>query len=126
MHLVNQNLVLKKNGEKPDLMDLSSIIYLFALSLGAELERSFISEQTKAGLQNALKNGKILGRPRGVTKLDKFLDQIIDYKARGFNSVIISSELFREYNIRVSTHSIQRFIKRYNIAPQVLNKGRVG
>ena len=93
MHLVNQNLVLKKNGEKPDLMDLSSIIYLFALSLGAELERSFISEQTKAGLQNALKNGKILGRPRGVTKLDKFLDQIIDYKARGFNSVIILKHL---------------------------------
>ena len=33
----------------------------------AELERSLISERVKAGLRRAKENGKVLGRPRGMT-----------------------------------------------------------
>jgi hypothetical protein len=98
VHLVNHGLVLKKEGlKKKEVFDISSL-YLVALSLGADLARSLISG-TIAGLENAKENGKILGRPRGVTKLDDYFDQIIDYKARGFNFVIIASELYREHKI---------------------------
>jgi putative DNA-invertase from lambdoid prophage Rac len=42
-----------------------------AMMLGSDLERKHIKERTVKGLENARKNGKVLGRPRVVVDWDK-------------------------------------------------------
>lgn len=45
--------------------NIQSKVLAFAFGLSAEIERSLISERTKAGLARAVKEGKKLGRPKG-------------------------------------------------------------
>ncbi|MBR0495763.1 MAG: recombinase family protein [Treponema sp.] len=46
--------------------NIQSKVIAFAFGLSAEIERQLISERTKAGLLRAVKNGKHIGRPKGV------------------------------------------------------------
>jgi len=45
-----------------------------AMMLGADLERKHTSERTKWGLENAIKNGKTLGRPKVIVDWKKIDD----------------------------------------------------
>lgn len=58
-------IAIKENYELGD--NIQSKVIAFAFGLSAEIERQLISERTKAGLERARKNGKQLGRRKGVS-----------------------------------------------------------
>lgn len=83
------NLVLELNDNQINFLFLrqielsnfnnpSSKLILSIYAYLAENERELISKRTKAGLENARINGKILGRPKGTLKsvYDKDIDKI--------------------------------------------------
>ncbi len=72
---IKENIKLKANGEK----DMQTTVMITMFSLFAEMERSLISERTKAGLEAARAKGKLLGRPKGPgkSKLDKHKEEIV-------------------------------------------------
>lgn len=45
--------------------DIQSKVLAFAFGLSAEIERNLISQRTKEGLKRVMKEGKVLGRPKG-------------------------------------------------------------
>jgi len=55
-----------------------------AMMLGADLERKHTSERTKWGLENAIKNGKKLGRPKVVVDWKK-IDEIREKYGVSYN-----------------------------------------
>lgn len=66
---IKENINLSGDGSK----DIQTTVMTTMFSLFAEIERTLISERTKAGLQAAKAKGKRIGRPKGsfsVTKLD--------------------------------------------------------
>ena len=73
---------IKINGK----IDLQTKVMISMFGLFAELERDFISERTKEGLQTAKSKGKKLGRPKGSTgnsKLSGKEDEIKDLLSKG-------------------------------------------
>ncbi|HEF3546598.1 TPA: recombinase family protein, partial [Campylobacter upsaliensis] len=83
------NLVLELNDNQINFLFLrqielsnfnnpSSKLILSIYAYLAENERELISKRTKAGLENARINGKILGRPKGTLKsvYDKDIEKI--------------------------------------------------
>ena len=64
----------------------------------AETEREFISLRTKAGLEKARANGKILGRPTGLrlSKYDKDRDIIQDLLNQGLSVRAIYDKLYKK------------------------------
>lgn len=73
------NLISLKEGyELGD--NLQSKVIAFAFGLAAEIERTLISERTKAGLERARQNGKRIGRQKGEKphyfKLTPYKDKI--------------------------------------------------
>jgi DNA invertase Pin-like site-specific DNA recombinase len=73
-------LVAVKQGLDFAKQDLTTKVMLTILGLAAELERDFISERTKMGLDRARASGKKIGRPKGSlgeSKLDKHKDEIL-------------------------------------------------
>lgn len=75
--LIKQNIDIHAKNEN----DISNKILITVFSMLAELERDFISERTKAGLQARKAKGIILGKPKGVlqsSKYDQDKDKIFD------------------------------------------------
>lgn len=86
------NLISLKEGyELGD--NLQSKVIAFAFGLAAEIERTLISERTKAGLERARQNGKRIGRQKGEKpryfKLTPYKDKIKYYlnEGRSINSM---------------------------------------
>lgn len=71
---IKESIDLPANGEK----DLTATIMVTLFCLFAEVERTLISERTKAGLAAARAQGRIGGRPkgRGSSKLDQHREEI--------------------------------------------------
>jgi DNA invertase Pin-like site-specific DNA recombinase len=57
-------------------MDIAAESLLFALGIGAQIERDLIIERTKSGLRAARSRGVRLGRIPGASKLDNKADEI--------------------------------------------------
>ena len=57
-------------------MDIAAEALLFALGIGAQIERNLIIERTKSGLRAARAKGVRLGRMPGVSKLDNKAEEI--------------------------------------------------
>lgn len=76
---------LKEGYELGD--NIQSKVIAFAFGLAAEIERTLISERTKAGLERARQNGKRIGRQKGekphLFKLSPYRDKIIKYMKEG-------------------------------------------
>lgn len=69
--LIKENVflrALKDNIHINGKMDNGTLAQVTLFSLMAELERNFISERTKEGLNRARAEGKLLGRPKGHGK----------------------------------------------------------
>ena len=70
--------------------DWQASAYLMAVSMGAEIERSMISQRTKAGLMARKAQGVKLGRPAGRSKLDEHASNIRDLQAKGVTTANIA------------------------------------
>lgn len=66
--LVKQNLDVDPNNQK----DLTNKILITIFSMMAELERDFISERTKEGLQARKAKGIKLGKPKGTIQASMY------------------------------------------------------
>ena len=77
LHVVKNKQVLKD--------DLQSKVFAMAFSIASEIERKLISQRTKEALQRRKAEGKSLGRPKGSfsSRLDKYRDQIVEFRNRG-------------------------------------------
>lgn len=96
------NLISLKEGyELGD--NLQSKVIAFAFGLASEIERTLISERTKAGLERARQNGKRIGRQKGEKphyfKLTPYKDKIKKYlvEGRSLNSMA------KEFNVMWGT-----------------------
>lgn len=100
---IKENITLNGNGTK----DLQTTVMTTLFSLFAEIERTLISERTKAGLTAARAKGKVVGRPkgcRGKTKLDDRQAELL----RDLRQGIAKAEIARSYG--VSRGSLQHFL----------------
>lgn len=85
IRVINQNLILLPDGN-----DIPTQAIVFALSLSAQIERNMISDRTKAALQAKKAAGAVLGRPKGVSRLDSQRADIERYLAKGLNTTAIA------------------------------------
>lgn len=79
--IIKEGLTIEPYNDNP----LNQML-LTMLTAVADLERSFISERTKAGLARVKANGTKLGRQKGQkvkSKFDEYKEDIIRYKAKG-------------------------------------------
>lgn len=67
--------------------------WMFAVSIGAQLERELISERTKAALAVKREEGTKLGRPKGASKLAKHDEQINEWLDKGISKASIAKLL---------------------------------
>jgi DNA invertase Pin-like site-specific DNA recombinase len=78
LHIIKDNIIIDPNINNP-----IGDMYLTLLSGFAQLERSFISERTKAGLEKAKAEGKMLGKPKGTisnnTQYEKDKEKIYQF-----------------------------------------------
>lgn len=104
-HLIS----LKEGYELGD--NLQSKVVAFAFGLAAEIERTLISERTKAGLERARQNGKRIGRQKGEevyqVKLRKYQDELIAKRKSGRSL----NSLCKEYKVNWST--MKMFLTKY-------------
>jgi putative DNA-invertase from lambdoid prophage Rac len=85
------SILTANNGERlGEGMSIAGEALLFALGIGAQIERDLISERTKSGLRAARAKGKKLGRPAGVSKLDVKAAEIAKYLALGVNKADVA------------------------------------
>ena len=84
LHIIKDNIIIDPNINNP-----IGDMYLTLLSGFAQLERSFISERTKAGLEKAKAEGKMLGKPKGsisnCTQFEPFKEKIFEYLDLGLS-----------------------------------------
>jgi len=84
LHIIKDNIIIDPNINNP-----IGDMYLTLLSGFAQLERSFISERTKAGLEKAKAEGKMLGKPKGSisnsTQFEPFKEKIFEYLDLGLS-----------------------------------------
>ncbi len=84
LHIIKDNIIIDPNINNP-----IGDMYLTLLSGFAQLERSFISERTKAGLEKAKADGKMLGKPKGSisnsTQFEPFKEKIFEYLDLGLS-----------------------------------------
>lgn len=87
--------------------NLTSKVLAFAFGLSSEIERNLISQRSKEGVERARKEGKHIGRPKGMTyrKLEKYTNYIKELLAEGKNKCEISEKC----NCNWST--LNRFMK---------------
>jgi DNA invertase Pin-like site-specific DNA recombinase len=81
--IIKDNLIIDKTDTNP-----MNEMLLTMLSAFAQLERSYISERTKLGLQRARESGKTLGRKKGqIVKsiYDEHRDKIVELLALGLS-----------------------------------------
>ena len=106
---IKENIKLKANGEK----DLQTTVMITMFSLFAEMERSLISERTKAGLAAARAKGKLLGRPKGPgkSKLDKHKEDIVALLKNGSRQNYVA----KRYG--TTPANLYNWLKKHNIDP---------
>jgi DNA invertase Pin-like site-specific DNA recombinase len=76
--------------------NLQSTILAFAFGIAAEIERDMISRRTKEALQRRIKDGILMGRPRGSMGNSKLLDHyetIRNFLIAGYSYSKIGREL---------------------------------
>jgi DNA invertase Pin-like site-specific DNA recombinase len=77
--------------------NLQSTILAFAFGIAAEIERDMISRRTKEALQRRIKDGILMGRPRGARtgckKLKPFHDKIIELLENGLSYSAIAQQV---------------------------------
>jgi DNA invertase Pin-like site-specific DNA recombinase len=100
LHIIKQKIVISGN------MDMMTKMFISNLSLFAELERDFISQRTKEGLQATRERGVKLGKPKGHgLKLEGKEIEIIELLNKGLNVTNIA----RYFNVNRLT--MIKFIK---------------
>ncbi len=85
--IIKENMIIDPAKKDP----INNMI-VSMLSVFAELERNFISERTKIGLERVKASGKKLGRKAGSTgksKYDPYKDDIIKYRSLGLSAAKI-------------------------------------
>lgn len=85
IRVISQKLIID-----PKDSDLATQAIVFALSLAAQIERNMISDRTKSALQAKKAAGVVLGRPKGVSRLDSQRAEIKHYLAKGLNVTAIA------------------------------------
>mgnify|MGYP002527918003 FL=1 len=85
LHAISHKLIITPNSS-----DISTTALVFALEISAQIERQMISERTKNALQAKKAEGMILGRPKGISKLDDHQDEIKKYLAINLNLTAIA------------------------------------
>jgi DNA invertase Pin-like site-specific DNA recombinase len=77
LHILKENIVIDPNKTDP-----MTTMFLTLLSAFAQLERDFISERTKMGLELAKAKGKMLGKKKGAisknTQFEPHKDRILE------------------------------------------------
>ena len=78
-------------------------------------ERGFISSRARAGMMIAKKNGAKLGRPKGVSKkvknLDQYKNEIRGYLQKGISVVAIMKIINSSLDEAVSYFSFKRYVE---------------
>ena len=82
--------VLEPNLHIEPGQDLQADSLLFALSVGAQVERNMISERTKTALAERKRQGVKLGRPEGSSKLKEHDQQIREWQDLGVTKANIA------------------------------------
>lgn len=103
VHIVQGNIKMDNS--------VSCQAIIFANSITSQIERELISERTKTALATKKANGVILGRPKGVTKLDAHKDEIRQQLENGVKMV------FLEKKYKVSRGTMHTFVKANNLKP---------
>ncbi len=84
LHIIKDNIIIDPTKNDP-----ITTMYLTQLSGFSQLERDFISERTKAGLEKAKAEGKMLGKPKGSisnnTQFEPFKKDIYEYLELGLS-----------------------------------------
>ena len=114
-HLMKVNAkvwTIKDNYRLGD--DIQSKVLAFAFGLSAEIERDLISQRTKEGLALRVKEGVVLGRPKGskpsktkLTGKEKEIKELLKKKCS-------KSEIGRRLNVNRAT--VDRFMKDHKIS----------
>lgn len=77
LHILRDNIIIDPNKTDP-----ITTMFLTLLSAFSQMERDFISERTKAGLERAKAEGKIIGKQKGAisnnTQFEPFKDRIYE------------------------------------------------
>lgn len=117
--LMENDIVLKTVKEGYELGDnITSKVLAFAFGLSAEIERTLISQRTKAGLAKRKQDGVIFGRPLGVSgpkKLDGKEILIAQYLESGLALSSIARIL------KVNRETIRRFSEEKGIRDVEIN-----
>ena len=94
-------------------MDIQSKIMAFAFGLSAEIERNLISQRTKEALARLKSEGRSLGRPQGTLKAQTLLKANQETIMKYLKLNVPYKQIAEQY--RISTKSLQRFLKKNNI-----------
>lgn len=103
IHVIERDLVIESG------FDVKTEAIIFALSIGAELERELISERTKNALRAKKEQGIKLGRPIGKSILDDREKEIKKYLNLGLSITAIAKLL------EVHRHTVRKFVKEKNL-----------
>jgi DNA invertase Pin-like site-specific DNA recombinase len=109
-----QLICIKENIKLNGSPDIQSKVMVTMFSLFAEIERDLISERTRAGLARARKEGKLIGRPKGLGKsrLDGKENEIRELLKKGVSKASIAKIYC------VSWPCVSHFVKTRNLKPQ--------
>ncbi len=84
LHILRDNIIIDPNKTDP-----ITTMFLTLLSAFSQMERDFISERTKAGLERAKAEGKIIGKQKGAisnnTQFEPFKDRIYELLELGLS-----------------------------------------
>ena len=84
LHILRDSIIIDPTKNDP-----ITTMFLTLLSGFSQLERDFISERTKAGLEKAKLEGKMLGKPKGAishsTQFEPFKEKIFEYLELGLS-----------------------------------------
>ncbi len=84
LHIIKDRIIIDPSKNDP-----VSTMYFSLLSIFSQLERDFISERTKAGLEKAKQEGKMLGKQKGTishnTQFEPFKEKIFEYLELGLS-----------------------------------------
>ena len=84
LHIIKDNIIVNPTDTNP-----ITTMFLTLLSAFATMERDFISERTKMGLEKARREGKLIGKQKGCishnTQFEPFKEKIYEYLELGLS-----------------------------------------